>query len=109
MHYVVADVTGEEANFSGARMPQHLDADPSNDLPLGAAPDTWLPGFSTEGLAGYEALPVTIDEVNKNRAVTAMQTADAAAWSSVKRSQRRSRVASRTRLLLATCLTALAS
>ena len=73
-------------NFSAARMPQHQDADPSNDLPLNSAPDTWLPGFSTEGLAGYSALPVTIDEVNKNRAVTSMQTADAAAWSSLQRS-----------------------
>ena len=73
-------------NFSAARMPQHLDADPSNDLPLTAAPDTWLPGFTTEGLASYNALPVTIDEANKGRSVTSMQTADAASWSSVKRS-----------------------
>lgn len=73
-------------NFSAARMPQHLDTDTSNDLPLDAAPDTWLPGFSAEGLAGYNPLPVTIDEENKNRTVAAMQTADAAAWSSVKRS-----------------------
>ena len=73
-------------NFSGARMPQHLDGDPSNDLPLSSAPDTWLPGFTTDGLAGYTPLPVTIDEANKNRSVTSMQNADAEAWSSMKRS-----------------------
>ncbi|MBW3576055.1 MAG: hypothetical protein KY450_14695, partial [Actinobacteria bacterium] len=67
-------------------MPQHLDADPSNDLPLTAAPDTWLPGFTTEGLASYNALPVTIDEVRRSRSVASMQKADAEAWSSVKRS-----------------------
>ena len=73
-------------NFSGARMPQHLDGDPSNDLPLGSAPDTWLPGFTTDGLAGYSPLPVGIDEVNKNRSVASLQKADAATWTSMKRS-----------------------
>jgi hypothetical protein len=87
---VVAVVDGsfqpQHWNFSGPRMPQHLDTDPSNDLPLDAAPDTWIPGFSTESLAGYDALPLTIDETNRNRSVTSMQTADAQAWSSVKQS-----------------------
>ena len=73
-------------NYSGARMPQHQDADPSNDLPLSQAPDTWLPGFTTEGLAGYNALPVTIEEVSRSRSVTAMQTADAEAWKSLQQS-----------------------
>ena len=87
---VVAVVDGsfqpQHWNFSGPRMPQHQDADPSNDLPLSAAPDTWIPGFSTAGLTSYNALPLTIDETTRSRSVTSMQTADAEAWNSVKQS-----------------------
>src|SRR5688572_11924130 len=87
---VIAVVDGsfqpQHWNWSAARMPQHLDEDPSNDLPLSQAPDTWLPGFSAEGLATYAPLNVTIDELNKNRTVASMQAADSAAWNSVEQS-----------------------
>ena len=87
---VIAVVDGsfqpQHWNFSGERMPQHLDSDPANDLPLDQAPDTWLPGFTTEGLASYNPLPVTIDNAKASRTVASMQTADAAAWNSVKQS-----------------------
>lgn len=73
-------------NYSAGRMPQHLDDDPANDLPLSQPPDTWVSGFSTDGLAGYGALPVTIDEERRSRTVASMQTADAEAWKSVKQS-----------------------
>ncbi len=73
-------------NFSAARMPQHQDGDPANDLPLNQAPDTWLPGFTTDGLASYNALPVKIDETRRTRTVASMQAEDAEAWNSVQQS-----------------------
>lgn len=47
-------------DFLGSRMPQHLDEDPSNDLPVDAAPHTWIPGFPTPtSFADYRALDIT--------------------------------------------------
>ncbi len=42
-------------------MPQHRDDDPTNDLPLGEAPHTWLPGFpEASAFATYDRLDLTM-------------------------------------------------
>ena len=86
---VIAVVDGsfqpQHLNWYASQMPQHLDGDPGNDLPLGEAPDTWLPGFDASGLTSYAPLPLTLDE-DPARSVSSLQSEDAEAWSSMQRS-----------------------
>jgi hypothetical protein len=85
---VIAVVDGsfqpQHFNWTASRMPQHKDADPSNDLPLSQGPDTWLPGFDPSGFASYNRLDLTMEDTNANRTVASLQTADAAKWNGVK-------------------------
>jgi hypothetical protein len=89
---VIAVVDGsyqpQHWNMAGALMPQHTDADPTNDLPLDQAPDTWLPGFDTSGLARYASLPLAIDLENEARSVASLQAESADAWATLQRSTR---------------------
>ena len=89
---VIAVVDGsfqpQHWNWAGSMMPQHQDADPANDLPLNEAPDTWLPGFDTTGMAGYQPLPLAMDLENPGRTVASLQQESAASWSSMQRSTR---------------------
>ena len=72
-------------DFLASKMPQHTDADPSNDLPLSQAPDTWLPGFpATSSFAEYRALDLTLEEENRSRSISSLRAADASKWSSVQ-------------------------
>ncbi len=77
----------------GSMMPQHLDADPRNDLPLDKAPHLWIPGFPADPEAAfasynriglnlsYAEIPSEIDEgLNSND----LYNADKAAWGDVK-------------------------
>lgn len=48
-------------DFRASRMPQHLDGDPSNDLPLDQPPHTWIPGFPDPSrYVDYRALDLTL-------------------------------------------------
>jgi len=74
-------------NYLAAKMPQAQDQDPSNDLPLRDAPDTWLPGFpDPSGFASYSRLDLTLDETNPNRSLSSLQATDAATWAQVQTS-----------------------
>jgi hypothetical protein len=74
-------------NFLGEKMPQAQDEDATNDLPLGDAPDTWLPGFpSPSSFSSYNRLQLTLDGTNPNRSLASLDTADAAKWNQVQKS-----------------------
>ena len=74
-------------DFLASKMPQHLDADPANDLPLSSPPDTWLSGFPSPGsFASYSPLNLTLDGTNPGASVAALDAADAATWSTVQQS-----------------------
>ncbi|MGH2692604.1 MAG: S8 family serine peptidase [Actinomycetota bacterium] len=74
-------------DFLASKMPQATDADPSNDLPLDQAPDTWLPGFpSTSSFNEYRGLDLTLDGENESRSIASLQSADTATWNTVKTS-----------------------
>src|SRR3954464_14893202 len=66
-------------DFLAAKMPQALDGDPSNDLPLDQPASTWLPGFPA-------ATPMTLklEPTNKSTNPNTLQTADQAKWNTVK-------------------------
>jgi hypothetical protein len=65
------------------QLPQHRNAEPSDDLPLDAPPHTWLPGFPDPGsFASYGPLDLTLP-LDPAAETDALIAADSAAWSSV--------------------------
>ena len=75
-------------DFHGPKMPQHLDSDTSNDLPLHASPDTWLPGFpSQDSFASFNALNISSGATSATTTAS-LATKDTAIWDSVKQSTR---------------------
>ena len=71
-------------NWHASMMPQHADGDPSNDLPLDQAPDSWLPGFSTEGFSSYNRFDVALDEENPGAPIAGLQAATP--WNTMQQS-----------------------
>lgn len=79
-------------DFLASRMPQAQDEDPTNDLPLDQAPDTWLPGFpDPSSFATYNRFDLTLEETNAGRSISSMDAADASKWNAVKPSTATSR------------------
>jgi hypothetical protein len=75
-------------DFLGSKMPQHVDADPTNDLPLHEAPHTWLSGFpAPETFTSYNALNLSLPTSASNNPAT-LATKDAAVWNGVQQSTR---------------------
>ncbi|MDP9405681.1 MAG: hypothetical protein M3O86_03630, partial [Actinomycetota bacterium] len=73
-------------NYLASRTPQALDADPSNDLPLDQAPDSWVPGFpSPETFASYTRLGITLPTKSSDRVAT-LKATDQALWDGVQTS-----------------------
>lgn len=68
-------------DFSASRMPQHLDEDPSNDLPLHQAPDVWLSGFPDPAIfSQYKRFVLAGDAGDAGTATEALRTADQLKW-----------------------------
>lgn len=73
-------------DFLGSQMPQHLDADPSNDLPVERAPHEWLPGFpDPSAFASYSALSLTL-ATDEGADPQALFQKDQAAWETLEES-----------------------
>jgi len=79
-------ITPYHWDYLASTMPQHIDRDSANDLPLDQAPHTWLPGFPNPAgeFKSYRALDLTLDEKNKNTLIASLDARDAQKWSSVK-------------------------
>ena len=74
-------------DFLGSKMPQATDRSPSNDLPLGRAPHTWLPGFpQPAAFDSYRPLDLTLEEKKEMTPIAALQEKDAKKWERVKQS-----------------------
>ena len=74
-------------DFLASRMPQHLDKDRTNDLPLDAAPDAWLKGFPSPAAFGsYEAIDAKLEEKDPEASLAALAAAEKPKWNKVKRS-----------------------
>lgn len=71
-------------DFDAELMPQHLDADTANDLPLDSPPDTWLPGFPADDSFGsYEEIALTRGDPDSRTAE--LQAADHEQWQAFAR------------------------
>lgn len=78
-------------DFLASMMPQALDGDPSNDLPLDTPPDTWLSGFpapESGEFASYEALQLTLEETAAQRRIETLSREDDDVWAGVEESTR---------------------
>src|SRR4051794_4565309 len=65
-------------DFLASKMPQALDADTSNDLPLDQPASTWLPGFPEA-----TKISLKLDKTNKSANPNTLQTGDQTKWNAV--------------------------
>lgn len=71
-------------DYSAAHMPQALNRDRSDDLPLSTSPDKWLPGFpAPKSFASYKPLKLSLPRDEGDRP-NDLDAKDAALWNSVK-------------------------
>ncbi len=69
-------------------LPQHLNDNPADDLPLDQDPATWLPGHpGAAAFASYQALNLSLDATDANASSTALHARDQAEWDKVAYSQ----------------------
>ena len=72
-------------DFLASQMPQALNDDPSDDLPLGQDPSTWLPGYPAPAtFASYDALTLTLAQDDGKAVPAELHEKDAKAWEGVK-------------------------
>ncbi len=72
-------------DFLASKMPQALNMDRSDDLPLRRPPHTWLPGFPRpSAFASYNTLPLTLDEADDSASIADLNEADAEKWDKVQ-------------------------
>jgi hypothetical protein len=72
-------------DFLASKMPQHRDGNPSNDLPLGRAPHTWLRGFpKPSAFHSYKRFDLSLEEKDDKATIAALDAKDAAKWNKVK-------------------------
>ena len=78
-------------DFLASKMPQALDHDPSNDLPLNTPPDKWLSGFPnpSKAFASYDSLDLSLEENDPQAQVATLDAKDQAVWSSVEQSTKK--------------------
>lgn len=76
-------------DFLASKMPQHLDSNPANDLPLDKAPHEWLPGFSSpKSFTSYNKLALNLEEKKPDADLAQLSALDQKKWAGVKRSTR---------------------
>ncbi len=73
-------------DFLASKMPQALDGDRSNDLPLDKDPATWLKGFPKKGFASKTGLPLHLEQTDEGASIKKLYDRDAALWNSIKSS-----------------------
>lgn len=72
-------------DFSAEHMPQHMNEDPSDDLPLDEDPATWLPGHpGADAFASYQRMELTLAPENPEAVPEQLYNTDADAWSAVQ-------------------------
>ena len=72
-------------DYLASKMPQALDANPDNDLPLNTDPATWIKGHpGADAFASYTALDLTLEENDGTQSSSALHAADADEWAKVR-------------------------
>lgn len=73
-------------DFAGSKMPQNVDSDPTNDLPLDQSPDKWLPGYPKpkKEFASFGRLDLTLDDKNADAQVEMLKAIDQPKLAAIK-------------------------
>lgn len=73
-------------DFLASKMPQALDGDRGNDLPLDRPPHTWLPGFPNpkKAFSSYTRLDLSLEKKDENAPIAGLDAKDAAQWAKVQ-------------------------
>ncbi|HVF05570.1 MAG TPA: S8/S53 family peptidase [Frankiaceae bacterium] len=72
-------------DFLASKMPQHTNRDRSDDLPLTASPDKWLPGFpKPSAFKSYQPLKLSFDQKDDVASMKALHEQDKKQWSAYK-------------------------
>jgi len=71
-------------DFLASKMPQALDGDRRNDLPLTKDPATWLKGFPKGGFASKTALKLHLDDQDEDARIADLKKQDAAQWAGIR-------------------------
>jgi len=75
-------------DYLAAKMPQALNSDPSDDLPLFEDPAKWLPGHpGAAAFKSYQPLNLTIDPTDPAADTAALAVKDAAEWGKINYSE----------------------
>ena len=75
-------------DYLAAKMPQALNDDPNDDLPLDQDPATWLPGHPGAGaFKSYQPLNLSLDATNPKVDTAALAAKDAAEWGKINYSE----------------------
>jgi hypothetical protein len=75
-------------DFLASKMPQQLDSDPTNDLPLDQPANKWLPGFPNpkKEFASFNRLDLTLEEKRADTSIESLKALDQPKWATVKHS-----------------------
>lgn len=72
-------------DFQAALMPQHLNDDPGDDLPLDQDPSTWVPGYpAPSAFASFDRLNLTQTAGTRDAVPNELHEADAKEWEKVR-------------------------
>lgn len=71
-------------DYLAAKMPRHLNADTSDDLPLDQDPATWLPGHpGASAFKSYQAMNLTLTPNDPDASTNELRLRDATEWEKV--------------------------
>jgi hypothetical protein len=71
-------------DYSAAHMPQALNRDRSDDLPLSRPPDTWIKGFPPRSaFTGYRPMTLSLEDRDGYVEQAALHAKDKAAWDAI--------------------------
>ncbi|HVL65197.1 MAG TPA: S8/S53 family peptidase [Actinomycetota bacterium] len=74
-------------DYLADKMPQHLDGDRGNDLPLDRPPHEWLPGAPSPGaFASYNRTELSLEKKDPSADLAALGAKDSEKWSAIQQS-----------------------
>ncbi|HEY1077824.1 MAG TPA: PKD domain-containing protein [Fontimonas sp.] len=75
-------------DFLASKMPQHLNSDVNDDLPLDRDPSSWVPGYpAPSAFKSFTKLDLTLEQQAASKSTAELHAADQAQWSKIQYSQ----------------------
>ncbi|MFA5940115.1 MAG: GlyGly-CTERM sorting domain-containing protein [Sinimarinibacterium sp.] len=75
-------------DYLASKMPQHLNSDANDDLPLDQDPSTWVPGYPQKSaFKSLTRLDLTLEPTDGTKTSTSLHAADQAQWNKIQYSE----------------------